>query len=440
MARVVFIQPAAEFDAYAFFRLPLLGPLYLGTLLRQQGHAVRVLTESRRHPVVSDGRLHPALAEADVVGLSAMTCTAPRAYWIADQVRRRRPGTRIVLGGPHSTFCPDEAQAHADLVVRGEAEPVLDSLLDTCRGVIDGRPVPDLDALPVPDLRLLGRRRGRLAPISTSRGCPYDCRFCAASRLFGRAYRFRCADAVIEELAVRVREGFRWVFFCDDNFAASRRRALELTEAMVRRRLPLRWSAQVRVEIADDLELLDLMKQGGCRSLFVGLESVNPDTLLAYRKGQTVEYMRHAVQVLRRQGFSVCGMFVVGGDDDDPETLEATLDFARAQDLTAAQFAILIPLPGTPLHQDLSQQGRIVDRDWSRFDGTHVVFRPTHFSRWALQRQALSLWRRFYDGRGPLVRLAARYLLWSWQRLNGAYLRRLRQEADDDEKRGSAVY
>ena len=170
------------------------------------------------------------------------------------------------------------------------------------------------------------------------------------------------------------------------------------------------------------------MKRSGCATLFLGLESVNPATLRSYRKRQTFEQIRQAIRRIHQRGIKICGMFVLGADTDTTATVEATLRFCLEENLHAAQFAILIPLPGTAVYEQMQQEGRILDRDWSRYDGTHVVYRPLRFTRRNLQRRVLEVWRRFYDRRGFLFRWAARYLIWSWRRRNVGFMRALKGE------------
>jgi len=430
MARIVFVQPRGELDAYGFLRMPLMGPLSLGTILKEHGHEVSVLVEGDHRALSRDGELHPSLREADVVGLSAMTPTAPRAYEIADAVHARAPGARVIIGGPHVTFLPEEALEHADVVVRGEAEPVITEALDSSGGIVQGRPVEDLDTLPIPDLGLLGRwaAKVRFMPVSTSRGCPYNCTFCSVTRMFGRRYRFRSVQAVIEEVERRVREGHRRLFFCDDNFAADRGRVIAIMEELMRRQVPVSWYAQVRAEVGLDRELVGLMARSGCGLVYVGLESANPRTLEAYNKRQSVEEMAASIQAFHEAGIGVCGMFVVGSDEDDAESLERTLRFSLQHGLEYAQFALLIPLPGTPLLEELKRKNRLVERDWRLYDGTHVVFRPLHFTCLELQKHVLSLWERFYKASTVVRRMIWRYLYRKWLRLNRSYMASLAAE------------
>lgn len=441
--KIALVEPEPTFNAYYFARLPMLGPLYLGTILKQRGHEVRVLSGCLEK--VYDRRrkwLHPAVLEADVVGLTALTASAPLAYEIADELHRLRPEARTIIGGPHASYVWEEAAEHADMVVRGEGEPaILEAVEGAPRGaVLDGGLVPDLDTLPVPDLSLLGRGRRRLtsAPLSASRGCPHGCNFCVVSRLFGRKHRARSPEAVLDELALRQRQGYRRVVFSDDNFAGNRRWTIEVLEGMLRRNIRMRWVAQARADAARDREVVELMGRTNCGLLLLGLESMNPATLREYGKHQSVEEVSEAARVFRSHGIAVCGMFIVGADNDDAETVRATVRFCRQTRLPYVQFSILFPIPGTPLYEQLEREGRILTREWSLFDGSHVVFAPARFQPAELQWWYVWAWKKFYGllrhsptsypFQRPFEWAALRCMVRRWRKLNRGYLRWLRRQ------------
>jgi len=188
MANVAFVEPRGSFNAYGYFRLPLMGSLTLGTMLKEAGHEVTVLRDSVKSVYdKKKEKLHEAIMNADVVAISVMTSTATRAYQIADSIRKTAPRIKIIMGGPHATYMPEEASKYADLIVTGEGEgSIFDAVNDVkLTGIIQGKPADDLNALPIPDLSMLSdqSRAPRATPISTSRGCPYDCVFCTVSGL-----------------------------------------------------------------------------------------------------------------------------------------------------------------------------------------------------------------------------------------------------------------
>ena len=430
MKNIVLIEPKSpDWHVFTRWKLPRLGLVVLATRLKAAGYDVKVFVEEVS-PVD-----FAALFSADLVGISTITSTAPRAYEFAKAARRA--GIPVVMGGPHVTFLPEEALQHCDYVIRGEADDLIVDFVDRLASGADletmpslsrrvGRhgdspvengevihnpasPTPtDVEALPVPDLTLiqgydLSPGSGPVVPVQTSRGCPFDCTFCSVTKMFGRAYRFRSTENVMGEL--RPLRG-RYVFFYDDNFTANLKRAKDLMRAMIRERLDLKWSAQVRCDAARDPELLDLMARSGCYYVYIGIESVSPAVLESYDKRQSVDEIERVVREFDRRGIRIHGMFIFGADEDTTETVRETARFARKHHLASAQFAILVPLPGTPVFETLEREGRLLTRDWSRYDGHHVVFRPKRMSTLDLQVETLRAFGMFYSLSAALRRLA----------------------------------
>ena len=244
----------------------------------------------------------------------------------------------------------------------------------------------DLDAIPIPDLNLskaFSRKiDGKVViPMQTSRGCPYACSFCSVTGMFGHKYRFRSTASVMAELR-RYDPHRHFIFFYDDNFAANAEHTKELLRAMIAARLKFQWSAQVRADVARDAELVKLMKKAGCYIVFIGFESVNPQSLKAMKKGQTVAEIARAVKVLRRRRIRIHGMFVYGFDEDDWRTVRRTVRFAKKARLASSQFMILTPFPGSDFYGKISAEQRIRFRDWNLYDAHHVVFEPTGWRPW----------------------------------------------------------
>ena len=424
MANVAFIEPRGSFNAYGYFRLPLMGSLTLGTILKEAGNEVLVLSDSMKS-VYDKGRerLNEALTRADVIAISVMTCTAERAYQIADAIRKVAPRIRIIMGGPHVTYMPEEALEHADLVVKGEGEgAILDAVNNrNLTGIIQGTPVEDLNTLPFPDLSILSdpKRPPRRTPISTSRGCPYDCVFCTVSSTFGRKYRFRDPANVLEEIDMRVAQGHTNFFFYDDNFAANKEGTKILLDGIISRGLKIHASAEARTDIAKDEELLKLMNRANCRYMLIGLESVNPKTLVSYNKRQTVEDVKMCISRLHENNLRVHGMFVLGSDEDDSETVRDTVKFCHDMSLDSVQFSILHPLPGSRLYDILESENRIFTKDWPLYDGTHVVFKPKRMHPVELQERFFWAWKKFYSlRRKPLLYPICRSIVSKWHKTN----------------------
>lgn len=407
----------ASYNGFERFLIPRLGLPIMAAMLKEDGHDVQVYV----HELSGLWQHSLELLRSDLIGISTLTPTAPEAYDLAKWIRRanmvRSRQIPIVLGGPHVTFLPDEGLDHADYVVRGEGEHTLRELvrflhgegeLEEIRGLSywDGdrkrhnpdRPLePDLDRLPFADLRLiLGHEKLRHLPIATSRGCTQACEFCTVVPMFGRGYRRRSNEKILQELEENLLPLGRRIFFVDDNFAVDRRAAKDLLRMMKARNLGkrMRWYTQVTVQAARDAELLDLMKDTNCTQVYVGLESINPATLRSYRKAQTVDQIRDCIRLFRKKGIRVHGMFVLGSDEDDVGSIEATVEFARKEGVNTAQFTILLPLPGSRTFTRL--QDRIFTRDWGLYDGFHVVHEPARMTMYELQKAAMEAWRHFY--------------------------------------------
>ena len=406
--KVVLIEPEPPgYHVFSRIALPRLGLPLLGAMLKQRGIEVSIYCQGFYGIDYSD------VLSADLVGISTTTSTAPEGYRIARRVREA--GIPVVMGGSHVSFLAEEALQHADYCVRGEGEYTFMELIDAIdsgsgfsgiRGLSykvgdetrHNEPrelVQDLDSLPFPDLSLIrGRDRIKLTPILTSRGCPHGCNFCSVIRMFGRAYRQRSIDSVVEELEYLQPPS---VFFYDDNFAADKNRTKQLLERMLSRGVTPPWTAQVRVDAAKDRELLDLMRRTNCYVVYIGFESVNPQTLKEFNKKQSVEDMAEAVRRFHDLGIMVHGMFVFGADSDDIESLRATAEFALKNQIDTVQFLMLTPLPGTPYFDELERQGRLLTKEWHLYDGQHVLYQPAKMSPYELQKETFKAMKRFYS-------------------------------------------
>ncbi len=405
-----FIEPGSP-GAHIYSRTPLprLGTILLATILRKKGYISKAFIEDIAEPDWEE------LKKADIVGISSITSTATRAYELAQ--RYRSLGIPVVMGGPHSTFLPEESLRCADYVVRGEGEETLVELLEHLESglPLDGikglsfrrgdvfvhnpdRPlVQDLDSAPIPDFTLVHNWKKRAyIPIATSRGCPFGCRFCSVIQMFGRAYRFKSVDRVMEEIREAASRKAH-VFFIDDNFAANRERSKTLLRRMIAEGITMEWSAQVRTDIAKDEELLSLMARAGCFMVFVGFESINPRTLSLYNKHQNLDDITECIRKLRKASIHIHGMFVFGGDTDDIETIRSTKKFARRLGIDSIQFMMLTPLPGTPVFRELMEQGRLIHTDWARYDAHHAVFEPKYMTAFELQTETFKAMAGFYS-------------------------------------------
>lgn len=355
---------------------------------------------------------------SDLVGITAMTAQATRAYEIADELRKR--GSKVVLGGIHPSVMPHEAAAHADAVVIGEAEMLWPKVVDDLRNgglkpFYRNRTRPSLSGLPALRRDLLRTDKYIIDnTIQIVRGCNFRCSFCSVSKLFGTRCRFRPVDDVIEEVARLRGDGLRSRFFgfVDDNIVADPTSSTELFRRL--KHMNILWAGQAPLEVADRPEILRLMGESGCKGLFVGLESTSPEALAECKKGWLKpQSFKEKVARFHDHGIAVHGAFIFGFDSDDESVFERTVKFADSIKIDSAQFSILTPFPGTVLRSQLESQGRILSSDWEKYGLDEVVFRPQRMSTECLQEGYHWAWREFYN----LRRIGMRTL--------GAYRRRI---------------
>lgn len=365
----------------------------------------------------------------DVVGISIMTCYAPRAYEIADEFRRR--GKPVILGGVHPTYCPDEALRHCDAIVCGEAEDlwpqvITDIEAGTLKRIYRMDQFPTLSHYKPPRIELLSpdSYMTRLCTFTT-RGCHFDCEFCSVSPFNGKTTRRRPVPEVIEELK-RAKEWLRsdiiermtrgslfhalttslkiWVgleegsivAFVDDLHNSHRAYCRELWQAL--KSLNIKWGCQSTLFLGDDPEMVRLAADSGCVSVFVGMESLSDDSLDETNKGfNQVRKFENQIKMFHDHGIMVNPGLVFGFDNDDESVFETAVDFLTRNKVELAYFNVLTPLPGTALYERFRQEGRIIDQDWSKYDGKHVVYTPKRMSAEQLQEGFFWANRQFYS-------------------------------------------
>ncbi len=397
---VAFIEPAgSETNVFEnYMRLPLMGSLYLGTILHNEGYNVRIYNEN-----ILNTPIDPFDIKADVYCISALTVSANRAKFLAQEFRRINPEARVMIGGIHASLCAETFEGVADHIVYGEAESIIVDLVEGCftECIVQGKPVENLDDLPLVNYDLLeGCSSMDIIPIMTSRGCPFDCNFCTVTKIFGKKFRMQSPQRVLKEVKHALTFfKTRMIFFYDDNFSANRKRVREICDLFIKEQLDIKWVTQVRSDIAKDPELLKQMEQSGCRFFFIGFESINDETLKAMHKSQTRKDIENAIRVIRQCGINVHGMFIFGDDNDSPETIQATVDFALQQHIDTVQFMIMTPFPGTQYYDDIVAKNRLIHKRWDYYNGMYAVFRPHSMSPSRLQQETIRAYERFYSFR-----------------------------------------
>lgn len=430
-------------------RSPNLSLGYLAAALRAAGHAVDLVdlaqvgwTERRLRALVREGA-----ATLDVLGLQAYSGAYQVARRLARELRAIAPGVHIILGGRHGSALPQEVLSEEpafDSVLIGEGERSLPELLtrfaeggaealSAAPGVAVRRhgeivlgpaaPLPDIDDVPIPAWDLIGPARypkayhggfvrtEPVAPMITTRGCPYSCTFCG-SGLSGRALRRRSAETIAEEVRwLTRRHGVRELHILDDNFTLQREHAFTALEAIQREGpgLALSFPNGVRLDRLDD-ELLTAMRAAGCYSLTVGIDSGSQPVLTRLERRVTLEQMRERLMMVKAKGgVRVTGNFIMGLPDETSDDIRQTIDYALSLPLQRANFVLYMPFPGSPLFDELRARGALDGLNWDtlRDNAPGVAYVPEGMSARELQAW---LWRAhiaFYGRPSVLVGLAA---------------------------------
>jgi radical SAM superfamily enzyme YgiQ (UPF0313 family) len=461
-------------DIYSLLYYPARGVPLLLAEMKQAGFADTVAINpqyNRRSPGHLDDADWRRLVSSDVVGISAITRTAPQSFELARRLKERNPRVKIVFGGPHPTALPHESLQYGDIVVMHEGDytmpemaerlaenlesPDLKEVLGIAYKTADGEvrvnrgrtflTSEQLSALPFPEYTANEIRGITHNVVNTSRGCPFECEYCSVIDNFGREFRFIDDDAAVELIKYTIGVKHRPIFFGDDIFNANRGRVKRILSRILSEGIDMpRWFAQCRVESACDPEMLKLMARAGCSYVFIGLESISDETLKLYHKHATLEKNRIAIEAFHDVGIRVHGMFVLGSDADTTDTIHDTFKFAKNMNLDSAQFFALTAVPGPPMTARYEKEGKVIaPGQWHLFDAQHAVVRPKKMSAYELQMGTIKASLDFYSyreairhlfaGRGlfnALIRIKGRQLAKRILSDNAEYVRSLKQLDD----------
>jgi anaerobic magnesium-protoporphyrin IX monomethyl ester cyclase len=403
---------------------PPLGLLYIAAHAEKEGHqvAVRDLAVRRKKENID-------FKKYDVVGISTDTTRHRQALQLAG--RAKASGCTVVMGGPHPGYVDEEilSTRRVDFIVRGEGEvtfSVLVAALEKKNGQFDSiqgisfrsneglvrtapRPfIENIDSLPLPARHLINMddyRRTKLGgrditPLITSRGCPYQCAFCASSHFFGKKVRARNVASVLNELEeIYHRYHFNAVAFVDDTFNLFPKRVIEICHGIIEKKLDLWWWCLSRIDLLlRNEEMVKEMVRAGAKSVFIGVESSSPRTLKELRKGIDVEETVQTVEMLKWNGLEIHAAYILGGQHETAEMIHETIRFAKRLDTNVAQFSILTPYPGTAVYEEVKDRIFKWRSPWSFFDMQHLVFKHDHLSfirmEWLLLKAHLLYYTR----------------------------------------------
>ncbi|MCP4747615.1 MAG: B12-binding domain-containing radical SAM protein [Desulfobacteraceae bacterium] len=352
-------------------------------------------------------------ADADLVGITSMTALAPRAYAIAD--RFRCLGKTVVMGGMHPSAMPAEALEHCDSVVAGEGELVWPRVVEDfkqgrLKRIYKADHLFDVSQAKPPRWDIIDKERYTPVDfIETTRGCPFNCSYCAVTNFFGGKHRTKPLE-MIEKMVSKVKTTKKrfalknLVFFVDDNIVGNRSYCMELFKLL--KTFNLQWVGQASITVTQDEQLLKRMSETRCLGLLIGLESLSDKTLsqVGKRVNRPSEYIK-AVEKLHKYGIGIKSSFMVGFDNDDITVFDTMARFILNSNLDSVYISIMTPYPGTKLFEKMESQGRILHRNWEKYDSGHVVFQPARMTVRQLQEGYLRLYRKALSYRSIALRL-----------------------------------
>jgi len=351
-------------------------------------HSVEIIDENREAIDFS--------SDCDLVGISAMTSTAPRAYEIAAKFRDQ--GKTVALGGIHPTLLPEEAAQFADAVVIGEAELVWKQLLSDfaaarLKRFYQADNYADLSKIPLPrrDLTEKYRKGVHIATFQTTRGCPFKCPFCVAQSAFGKKMRHMPVEMVVEDIK---KSKNRNVSFHDDNIIGDPHYAQNLFEALIP--LKIRWAAQASLSITKHKDLLSLARKSGCRLLFVGLESVSSNHNLTKNPTSPKE-IREAINKFHQHKILFHASVIFGFDFDECDVFKQTVRLLKDTNISSCEFHILTPYPKTPIFEKFKREKRLFTEEWQYYENNFLVFKPSQMKPEDLILGWYESFRRFYS-------------------------------------------
>ncbi len=362
-------------------------------------HEVTIIEEVHNQTINFD-------QEVDLVGITIMTQTAIRGYQIANEFKKR--DKTVVFGGIHATVLPNEAILYGDSVVIGEAENGLwEQVINDASSFklqkyykLDNYPILDKYVTPRRDLIKTSAGKFGIAPVETSRGCPYKCDFCTVPNSFGSKQRHKSINSIIKDIE-SIQE--KAIFFLDDNITISKKFAKELFTRMI----PLRktWVGQASINIVNDKDLMKLARRSGCKGLLIGFESMTETGICKYKKTfSTFEENVNAVKKLQDNGIMTMASFVFGLDEDGPQVFENTYNFIRKAKPAFLQACALTPYPGTEVFKRMKQENRILTDDWNQFDAKKVIISPKSMTTQELQAGYTRIKDQTYSYKSILTR------------------------------------
>jgi len=430
--KIVLVRP--NYDSHII--TPPLGLGYLSAVLKKNGVDVKIIDALRDSLSLSETVQRILRENPDAVGITCLTSFYNEVVRLSLALKKK--GIKVIIGGPHVTFLPYKTllDSKADFVVCGEGEVSLVKLIKNnlsnknIQGVyslkdlksektpiLKSEFVQNLDELPFPDWEQLNPNKYPKAPhgaiaknfpigvIMTTRGCPYECSFCASPKLYDRKIRFRTPQNVVEEIKYLINKfGVKEIHFEDDNLTLKREHVEEICNLILKNKIKISWACPngIRADRVDE-ELVKLMKKAGCYYFAYGVESANPQILKNIKKREGIDSIKKAITIADKEGISCQGFFIFGLPGENKDTINETINFARNSKLSRAQFLILDVLPGSQLWDDL--KGEFVP-DWNKNSYKEPEWIPKGLTKKDLMDAQSKAFRKFFFRPKIAIKLA----------------------------------
>ncbi|WP_170179878.1 B12-binding domain-containing radical SAM protein [Prosthecochloris vibrioformis] len=378
------------------------------TSLTPKQHTISLVDEHFHDPIDYDGSY-------DFVGITSRTIEATRAYEIADRFRQK--GKKVVLGGLHISFNPEEAAEHADTIVIGEADNLWTTLLDDAA---EGRLQPVYNAKDFPPVKEIvpidyariaaSSKRGKVdgtksIPIYVTRGCPFNCSFCVTPNFTGKQYRSQDPQKLKQQIEEAKRHFFKengrtskpWFMLTDENLGINKKKLWEALDLL--KECDITFSVFLSINFLEDETTVRKLVDAGCNFVLAGLESIKQSTLEAYNKGHvnTADNYIKIISDCRKAGLNIQGNFLFNPAIDTFEDIDELVQFVKKHHIFMPIFQIITPYPGTQMYKDYKDKGLIVNEDWERYNALHLVIKSDRYDPLLFQYKVLKSYADIYS-------------------------------------------
>lgn len=398
--KVLFVNPPQTASKYKFMGViaPPLGIAYMAGVLQENNIDVEILDASAEDMDFKDVEKELLKRKPDLVALTALTPTIGRALETAQVVKETLPDSIVVMGGYHPTFNFIETleDENVDIVIRGEGEYIMlnlvqalenQSSLHDVKGIVfedknskeivvnpEAPLIQDLDELPFPALNLLPMKKYRLLDMDThmttmitTRGCPMQCSFCSSAAMHGKKIRERSVENIVDEIEyLKTNYDIDTIAFMDDTFTLKKRKVMAICDEILKRNIEIMWGCTSRVDTLDE-KLLKKMKEAGCITIFIGVESADQQQLDNMCKNTTIAKIENAFKIAHKLKIRTIASVALGMPGDTKEIMNKTVKFVHKLKPNYAIYSLATPYPGTRFYKEAFEKNLIKIKDWSKY-------------------------------------------------------------------------